>query len=144
MQCDNLNRVTLNDTYEHLESNLHTNSSSSVLKCENGILLPRWTPLENVSNGSIAFRGIVYIAVSAYPFYLISFVYLIQFIVTLILILLSIFIQALAYLFVGVAVLCDKFMASIEMITSKRKEITVKDEHGRNKTVVVQVWNGNI
>lgn len=35
-------------------------------------------------------------------------------------------------------------MSSIEMITSKRKEITVKDEHGRIKTVVVQVWNGKI
>jgi hypothetical protein len=66
MQCDNLNKVTLNDTaYDYLRENVDTNnSSSSGLKCENGILLPHWTPLENVSNGSIAFRGIVYIAVS--------------------------------------------------------------------------------
>ena len=64
MQCYNLNRVKLNDTYDDFEVNFDANSStSSVLKCENGILLPHWTPLENVSNGSIAFRGIVYIAV---------------------------------------------------------------------------------
>jgi len=48
-----------------LKENLDNyNSSSGSLKSENGILLPHWTPLENVSNGSIAFRGIVYIAVS--------------------------------------------------------------------------------
>ena len=35
-------------------------------------------------------------------------------------------------------------MDSIQIITSKRKEVTIKDEHGRNKTIVVQVWNETV
>lgn len=42
------------------QASFETNSSiGNALKCENGIILPHWTPLENVSNGNIAFRGIV-------------------------------------------------------------------------------------
>lgn len=110
---------------ENTESSLHEivmeftqiNSSEvgkpNLLMCVDGILLPVWLPLSNVSPGKVAFRGIIYIL-------------------------------SLAYLFVGVAILADKFMASIEMITSKKKVIKVKDETGKSQTVVVRVWNETV
>ena len=52
-----------------------------------------------------------------------------------------VYIIALAYLFAGVAILADRFMASIEMITSKKKEVKLREENGQTKTVVVRVWN---
>lgn len=33
-------------------------NSSNVLDCEDGIFLPVWTPLEDVSDGVIALRGV--------------------------------------------------------------------------------------
>lgn len=99
-----------------------SNSSNSInssevthteLFCSDGILLPAWLPLQNVSTGTVAFRGLVYIA-------------------------------SLVYLFVGVAILADKFMASIEMITSKKKVVKVKDVNGKIQTVVVRVWNETV
>ncbi|KAI9562930.1 hypothetical protein GHT06_010386 [Daphnia sinensis] len=99
-------------------SNLSTLINSSEvahkeLLCSDGILLPAWLPLQNVGTGTVAFRGLVYIA-------------------------------SLIYLFVGVAILADKFMASIEMITSKKKEVKVKDANGKVQTVVVRVWNETV
>jgi solute carrier family 8 (sodium/calcium exchanger) len=35
-------------------------------------------------------------------------------------------------------------MASIEFITSKKKEVQVKDEFGRPKTIVVHIWNETV
>ena len=35
-------------------------------------------------------------------------------------------------------------MASIQMITSKKKEVQVQGEHGETKTVVVRVWNETV
>jgi hypothetical protein len=32
-------------------------------------------------------------------------------------------------------------MAPIQMITSKKQQVQVQDEHGKIKTVVVRVWN---
>jgi len=55
-----------------------------------------------------------------------------------------VYIASLVYLFVGVAILADKFMASIEMITSKKKVVKVKDENGKTQTVVVRVWNETV
>ncbi len=54
------------------------------------------------------------------------------------------YIVVLAYLFVGVAILADKFMASIEMITSKKKVVKLRDENGKTQTVVVRVWNETV
>lgn len=55
-----------------------------------------------------------------------------------------VYIIALAYLFAGVAILADRFMASIEMITSKKKEVKLREENGQIKTVVVRVWNETV
>ena len=35
-------------------------------------------------------------------------------------------------------------MASIEFITSKKKEVQVTDEFGRPKTIVVHIWNETV
>ena len=46
----------------------------------------------------------------------------------------------MVYLFIGVSIVCDKFMDSIEMITSSEKEISVKDPTtGETQVLVVKV-----
>ena len=80
--------------------NVSSSSSSSSpptpavhrLQCVEGMILPVWSPLEDVAKSVIVGRGIVYL-------------------------------MAMVYLFLGVAILADRFMASIEMITSKKKVI---------------------
>ena len=44
-----------------------------------------------------------------------------------------VYIIALAYLFAGVAILADRFMASIEMITSKKKEVKLRKKMAKPK-----------
>ena len=92
---------------------LLTNTTSTGLQCVDGIMLSVWNPLENVTNGQVALRGIIYLV-------------------------------SLIYLFVGVSVLADRFMASIEMITSKEKELHVRNEKGVSQVVVVRVWNETV
>lgn len=50
----------------------------------------------------------------------------------------------MVYLFIGVSIIADRFMASIEVITSKEKEITVKKANGETQIVVVRVWNETV
>uniref|UniRef100_T1JJH0 Calx-beta domain-containing protein n=1 Tax=Strigamia maritima TaxID=126957 RepID=T1JJH0_STRMM len=50
----------------------------------------------------------------------------------------------LCYLFVGVSIVADRFMAAIEVITSQEKEITIKRPKGDTQTVVVRVWNETV
>jgi hypothetical protein len=52
--------------------------------------------------------------------------------------------MALGYCFLGVAIIADRFMVAIEVITSKTKEIHVKNEVGSLEPVQVQVWNATI
>ncbi|XP_077262583.1 sodium/calcium exchanger 3 isoform X2 [Temnothorax americanus] len=48
------------------------------------------------------------------------------------------------YLFIGVSIISDRFMAAIEVITSKEKELVVR-RHGREpQIVVVRVWNETV
>ncbi|XP_043220660.1 sodium/calcium exchanger 2-like isoform X1 [Amphibalanus amphitrite] len=51
---------------------------------------------------------------------------------------------SLIYLFIGVSIVADRFMASIEVITSKEKEVTVKKANGETQIVVVRVWNETV
>jgi solute carrier family 8 (sodium/calcium exchanger) len=51
---------------------------------------------------------------------------------------------SMVYLFIGVSIIADRFMASIEVITSKEKEITVKKANGETQIVVVRVWNETV
>jgi len=49
------------------------------------------------------------------------------------------------YLFVGIAQVSDRFMESIELITSLEKEVIIKDKKtGMSRTVRVKVWNKTV
>jgi len=49
------------------------------------------------------------------------------------------------YLFIGVAIVSDKFMESIEMITAQEKELSVKDPRtGKTQVIIVKVWNETV
>ncbi|KAL5284091.1 SLC8A3 family protein [Megaselia abdita] len=51
---------------------------------------------------------------------------------------------AMIYLFIGVSIVSDRFMAAIEVITSKEKEVTIKKPTGETQVVVVRVWNETV
>merc|ERR1712106_796610 len=49
------------------------------------------------------------------------------------------------YLFIGVAIVSDKFMESIEMITAQEKEMSVTNpKTGKSQVVIVKVWNETV
>lgn len=48
------------------------------------------------------------------------------------------------YLFIGVSIISDRFMAAIEVITSQEKEVRVKKPNGESQIVVVRVWNETV
>jgi len=47
------------------------------------------------------------------------------------------------YMFIGGAIIADRFMGAIEVISSREKEIKIKKSNGEVQIVVVRVWNGN-
>ncbi|XP_047033959.1 sodium/calcium exchanger Calx isoform X1 [Helicoverpa armigera] len=49
----------------------------------------------------------------------------------------------LMYLFIGVSIVSDRFMAAIEVITSREKEVRVR-RNGSEQIVVVRVWNETV
>lgn len=51
---------------------------------------------------------------------------------------------ALAYLFIGVSIISDRFMAAIEVITSQEREVSVKRSSGEKQIIVVRVWNETV
>ncbi|XP_077178736.1 sodium/calcium exchanger 3 isoform X4 [Paroedura picta] len=51
---------------------------------------------------------------------------------------------ALIYMFLGVSIIADRFMASIEVITSQEREITVKKSNGETTTTTIRVWNETV
>jgi len=51
----------------------------------------------------------------------------------------------MVYLFIGVGIVSDRFMESIEMITAQEKEVTVKDpKSGKSQVIIVKVWNETV
>ncbi|XP_057339087.1 sodium/calcium exchanger 3 [Microplitis mediator] len=50
----------------------------------------------------------------------------------------------LMYLFIGVSIISDRFMAAIEVITSQEKELVVKRQDQEPQIVVVRVWNETV
>jgi solute carrier family 8 (sodium/calcium exchanger) len=49
------------------------------------------------------------------------------------------------YLFIGVAIVSDKFMESIEMITAQEKEVNITNPNtGKTQVVIVKVWNETV
>lgn len=51
---------------------------------------------------------------------------------------------ALVYIFIGVSIIADRFMASIEVITSKEKEVVIKKPNGETQTINVRIWNETV
>ena len=51
---------------------------------------------------------------------------------------------SLAYLFLGVSIIADRFMAAIEVITSQEREIHVTDASGNKQVVMVRYWNETV
>jgi solute carrier family 8 (sodium/calcium exchanger) len=51
---------------------------------------------------------------------------------------------SLIYLFLGVSIVADRFMASIEVITSQEKEVLIKRADGTTTTVSVRIWNETV
>ncbi|XP_046597282.1 sodium/calcium exchanger 2 isoform X3 [Neodiprion virginianus] len=82
-------------------------------RCEPGLVIPVWTPVDNLELIDIVLRGSVY-------FFL------------------------LMYLFIGVSIVSDRFMAAIEVITSKEKELVVRRQGREPQIVVVRVWNETV
>jgi hypothetical protein len=50
----------------------------------------------------------------------------------------------LAYMFLGVSIISDRFMSAIEVITSQEKEIVVKDSNGEKQVLTVRIWNETV
>lgn len=55
-----------------------------------------------------------------------------------------VYLLALIYLFIGVAVISDRFMASIEVITSQKREIRKKNPDGTISITTVSIWNETV
>lgn len=51
---------------------------------------------------------------------------------------------AMMYMFLGVSIIADRFMASIEVITSKEKEITITKANGETSIGTVRIWNETV
>ncbi|XP_018086597.1 sodium/calcium exchanger 3 isoform X6 [Xenopus laevis] len=51
---------------------------------------------------------------------------------------------AMIYMFLGVSIIADRFMASIEVITSQEREIVIKKPNGETSTTTIRVWNETV
>uniref|UniRef100_UPI0037E7AE61 sodium/calcium exchanger 2a isoform X6 n=1 Tax=Semicossyphus pulcher TaxID=241346 RepID=UPI0037E7AE61 len=48
------------------------------------------------------------------------------------------------YIFLGVSIIADRFMASIEVITSQEKQVTITKPNGETTVTTVRVWNETV
>ncbi|XP_030632408.1 sodium/calcium exchanger 2b isoform X1 [Chanos chanos] len=48
------------------------------------------------------------------------------------------------YMFLGVSIIADRFMASIEVITSQEKEVTITLPNGETSVATVRIWNETV
>jgi solute carrier family 8 (sodium/calcium exchanger) len=55
-----------------------------------------------------------------------------------------VYLLALIYLFIGVAIISDRFMASIEVITSQKRVIQKKNPDGTISITTVAIWNETV
>lgn len=51
---------------------------------------------------------------------------------------------ALMYIFVGVAIIADRFMAAIEQITSQEQDVIVRKPNGEKEIISVRIWNETV
>ncbi|XP_051956334.1 solute carrier family 8 member 4a isoform X5 [Xyrauchen texanus] len=47
-------------------------------------------------------------------------------------------------MFLGMSIIADRFMSSIEVITSQEKEITIKKPNGETTTATIRIWNETV
>ena len=55
-----------------------------------------------------------------------------------------IYFVSLVYMFVGVSIIADRFMAAIEVITSQERQITMKKPNGQTQIISVRIWNETV
>ncbi|XP_078128125.1 sodium/calcium exchanger 1a isoform X1 [Sander vitreus] len=55
-----------------------------------------------------------------------------------------IYFVGLAYMFLGVSIIADRFMSSIEVITSQQRQITITKPNGEKITTTVRIWNETV
>lgn len=92
----------------------HTHAETKCgVKCRDGLILPVWQPIDNITWGDRFARGLVYFLV-------------------------------MCYLFLGVSIVSDRFMAAIEKITAIEKEVIVRKPDGQSQIIVVRVWNETV
>jgi len=56
----------------------------------------------------------------------------------------TVYFAAMIFMFLGVSIIADRFMAAIEVITSKEREVTIKRSDGETSVVSVRVWNETV
>lgn len=56
----------------------------------------------------------------------------------------TVYMAAMIYMFLGVSIVADRFMAAIEVITSKEKDIVIKKPDGQTTVVSVRIWNETV
>uniref|UniRef100_A0AAQ4QUU8 Calx-beta domain-containing protein n=1 Tax=Gasterosteus aculeatus aculeatus TaxID=481459 RepID=A0AAQ4QUU8_GASAC len=55
-----------------------------------------------------------------------------------------VYFASLMYMFLGVSIVADRFMASIEVITSQEKEVTITMPNGETSVATVRIWNETV
>ncbi|CAB1347722.1 unnamed protein product [Coregonus sp. 'balchen'] len=55
-----------------------------------------------------------------------------------------VYFTCLMYMFLGVSIIADRFMASIEVITSQEKEVTITMPSGETSVATVRIWNETV
>ncbi|XP_020650394.3 sodium/calcium exchanger 1 isoform X4 [Pogona vitticeps] len=56
----------------------------------------------------------------------------------------TVYFVAMVYMFLGVSIIADRFMSSIEVITSQEREITIKKPNGETTKTTVRIWNETV
>lgn len=56
----------------------------------------------------------------------------------------AVYLFSMIYLFLGVSIVADRFMAAIEVITSQEREVSVKKPNGEKAVVLVRIWNETV
>ncbi|XP_078490149.1 sodium/calcium exchanger 3 isoform X1 [Ciona intestinalis] len=93
----------------------HPNKTAKPRICQPGVMLPLWPPAQITQITTADTVGR-------------AIVYLV----------------ALIYLFLGVSIIADRFMASIEVITSKEKVVVYRKPNGEEATTTVRIWNETV
>lgn len=95
--------------------NDHSCPGIGKIECKDGIMIPAWLTPGNATGTALTAAK--------------AFVYII----------------AMFFMFLGISIISDRFMASIEIITSQEKDITIKDKvTGKKQVITVKIWNETV